>query len=152
MSIGGDRTEHIIWRLQNGGGFTKIKPEVVVLMIGTNNTGHFMQAPAEVAVGIKRILEIIGDQSLQTKVVLHGIFPRGRTEFDEKRLNNQAINQRIRRFADGKKVHGLNIGKVFLEPDSSLSAEIMPDTLHLSELVYQRWAEAIEPKLQEFGL
>ncbi|WP_246117798.1 sulfatase/phosphatase domain-containing protein [Adhaeretor mobilis] len=152
LGISGDRTEHIIWRLQHGGGFSEIKPEVAVLMIGTNNTGHMMQDPAEVAAGIERILEIIADQSPETKVVLHGIFPRGRTELDEQRLNNQAINQRIRRFADGKQVHWLDIGKVFLEPDNSLSAEIMPDALHLSKQGYQRWAEALEPKLQELGL
>ena len=152
LGIGGDRTEHVIWRLQNGGGFHKVHPEVAVVMIGTNNTGHFMQDPAEVAAGVERILKIIARQSPETTVVLHGIFPRGGTPLDKMRLNNQAINQRIRRFADGKKVHWLDIGGTFLEGDDSLTAEIMPDALHLSELGYQRWAEALEPKLKELGL
>ncbi|MGI9455329.1 MAG: GDSL-type esterase/lipase family protein, partial [Aeoliella sp.] len=152
LGISGDRTEHVIWRLQNGGGFNKIKPQVAVVMIGTNNTGHSMQEPAEVAAGVKRILEVIAQQSPDTKVVLHGIFPRGRTPLDAQRLNNQAINQRIRRFADGESVHWLDIGDTFLETDDTLSSDIMPDALHLSEAGYRRWAEALEPKLKELGL
>ena len=158
LGIGGDRTEHVIWRLQHSGGFAKTHPEVVVLMIGTNNTGHFprdhpaYQAPAEVAAGVQRILEIIAQQSPETKVVLHGIFPRGRTQLDPGRLNNHAINQRIRRLADGERVHWLDIADAFLEEDDSLAAEIMPDALHLSEAGYQRWADALEPKLKELGL
>ena len=66
LGIGGDRTEHVIWRLTHG-NLGKIKPKVAVLMIGTNNTGHFDQDPAEVAAGVERILEILerafaGDQ------------------------------------------------------------------------------------------
>ena len=152
LGIGGDRTEHVIWRLQNEGGFEQIQPEVAVLMIGTNNTGHSLQDPQQVAAGVKRILEIIAEQSPQTKVVLHGIFPRGRKALDELRLNNQAINQRIRRFADQEKVFWLDIGGVFIEADGSLSKEIMPDALHLSERGYQRWAEALEPTLHQLGL
>jgi lysophospholipase L1-like esterase len=58
----------------------------------------------------------------------------------------------IRRLADGEGVHFLEIGDVFLEPDGSISKEIMPDLLHLSPAGYQRWAEALAPKLKELGL
>ena len=39
FGIGGDRTEHILWRLQNG-NYDGLSPKLTVLMIGTNNTGH----------------------------------------------------------------------------------------------------------------
>ncbi|NOY43174.1 MAG: sulfatase-like hydrolase/transferase [Planctomycetes bacterium] len=151
LGFSGDRTEHVIWRLQHG-NFAKIKPKVAVLMIGTNNTGHLMQDPAEVAAGVKRILEILAERSPKTRVVLHGVFPRGRTPIDAGRLNNVAINQIIRRFADGKRVQYLDIGDSFLESDGSLSKEIMPDALHLSVEGYKRWAKALEPVLVELGL
>lgn len=151
LGIGGDRTEHVIWRLTHG-NLANIKPKVAVLMIGTNNTGHSMQNPQEVAAGVKRILEILAERTPKTKIILHGIFPRGRDRFDLKRLNNIAINQSIRRFADGDKVHFLEIGDAFLEPDGSLAPEIMPDALHLSEEGYERWAKSLEPKLVELGL
>ena len=151
LGFSGDRTEHVIWRLTHG-NLGKIKPEVAVLMIGTNNTGHKMQDPAEVSDGVGRILEILAERVPDTKVLLLGVFPRGKHEFDEKRLNNLAINQRIRRFHDGDRVHYLDIGSVFLEEDRSLSPKIMPDALHLSEEGYRLWAEAIEPKLRQLGI
>lgn len=151
LGIGGDRTEHVIWRLTHG-NLGKIKPKVAVLMIGTNNTGHFDQDPDEVAAGVEKILEILHERLPETQVVLHGIFPRGGTKFDSKRLNNAAINQRIRRLADGKQVHFLEVGDVFLGEDGTLSRDIMPDLLHLNEEGYRMWANSLEPKLKELGL
>lgn len=151
LGIGGDRTEHIIWRLTHG-GLGKISPGVVVLMIGTNNTGHFMQEPAQVAEGVEEILAILRTRLPSTKVVLQAIFPRGETKFDEKRLNNIAINDRLARMADGDQVIFLEIGDRFLESDGSIDKKIMGDFLHLSPAGYQIWAEALEPTLKELGL
>ncbi|MEM8668190.1 MAG: sulfatase/phosphatase domain-containing protein [Planctomycetota bacterium] len=151
LEISGDRTEHVIWRLTHG-NLGKMKPKVAVVMIGTNNTGHNEQDPSEVAAGIRRILDILEQRLPETKVVLHGIFPRGPSPLDAKRLNNIAINQQIRRFADGDQVHFLEIGDQFLEEDGTISKEIMPDLLHLTTEGYQRWANALEPKLTELGL
>ncbi|MDF1843343.1 MAG: sulfatase-like hydrolase/transferase [Rubripirellula sp.] len=151
LGIGGDRTEHVIWRLTHG-NLGKIQPKVAVVMIGTNNTGHFDQDPKEVADGVERILEILQQRLPDTKIVLHGIFPRGPDSLDLKRLNNVAINQHIRRFADGDRVHYLEVGDQFLEPDGTISKAIMPDLLHLSTEGYERWAKALEPKLKELGL
>ena len=151
LGIGGDRTEHVIWRLTHG-NLGKIRPKVAVVMIGTNNTGHFDQDPVEVAAGVERILQILNERLPDTKIVLHGIFPRGPGSLDAKRLNNIAINQQIRRLADGDRVHYMEIGDQFLEPDGTISREIMPDLLHLSPQGYERWAQTLEPKLKELGL
>ena len=68
------------------------------------------------------------------------------------RLNNVAINQFIRRFADGERVFYQDIGNVFLNEEGVLPREIMPDLLHLSPKGYRRWAEAIESHLKELGV
>jgi lysophospholipase L1-like esterase len=46
-------------------------------------------------------------------------------------------------------VRYLDIGPKFLQPDATISKEIMPDFLHLSEMGYQIWAESMQPLLQE---
>ena len=151
LGFGGDRTEHVIWRLDHN-QLGPNKPKVAVVMIGTNNTGHLMQEPAQVAGGVERILELLAEKTPDTKVLLMGVFPRGQSPFDKGRLNNNGINQRIRRLADGERVHYMDISNQFLEADGTISKTIMPDYLHLSEEGYRRWADAIAPKLAELGM
>ena len=111
-----------------------------------------MQAPAETAAGVERILEIMKEKSPETKVLLLGVFPRGRTPHDAGRITNQGINQIIRRFDDGNHVHYMDVGNIFLDDEGNLPASVMPDALHLSEKGYELWAEAIESKLSALGL
>ena len=104
------------------------------------------------AEGVSKILNILEQKTPETKVLLLGVFPRGKQAFDAKRLNNVGINQRLRRFHDGERVHYLDIGKTFLEEDGTLSEKIMPDLLHLNQEGYRRWADAIEPMLKQLGV
>jgi N-acetylglucosamine-6-sulfatase len=151
LGFSGDRTEHVIWRLEHG-NLAQIKPKVAVMMIGTNNTGHSMQEPREVAAGVRQILKILAERTPQTKVLLLGVFPRGQGPFDEQRLNNVAINDYIQKLDDGQRVYYRDIGDAFLNEDGVLSRDIMPDLLHLSPQGYRLWAEAIEPTLKDLGV
>ena len=151
LGFSGDRTEHVLWRLTRG-NLSHVQPKVAVLMIGTNNTGHHMQEPGEIASGVGAVLDVLRERVPNSKVLLLGVFPRGKDAMDEKRLNNLAVNQYLRRFHDGRRVHYLDIGNAFLESDGTISRKVMPDYLHLSEEGYARWAQAIEPKLAELGL
>ena len=150
----------MIWRLQNG-NFDGLKPKLIVLMIGTNNTGHqnrsipehggavYTSSPEQTAEGVKMILDILGKKMPQTKVLLLGIFPRGATKDDPMRKQNIATNNLISGFADGKRISYMDIGSTFLQPDGTLPKEIMPDRLHLTSRGYQMWADAIEGKVKE---
>jgi arylsulfatase A-like enzyme/lysophospholipase L1-like esterase len=151
LGFSGDRTEHVIWRLTHN-QLGPNRPKVAVVMIGTNNTGHQMQDPDEVAAGIERILKLLAEKSPETRVLLLGIFPRGASPWDPGRVNNVGINQRIRRLADGDRVHYLDLGNAFLASDGTLSREVMPDYLHLSAEGYRRWAQALEPALRRLEL
>ncbi len=46
-------------------------------------------------------------------------------------------------------VRYLDIGGRFLNPDGTISKELMPDFLHLSLRGYEIWAEVIEPVMQD---
>jgi lysophospholipase L1-like esterase len=147
FGIGGDRTQHVLWRVENG-EFEGIKPKAVVLMIGTNNSGAADNSPEQIAAGIKNIISAIHQRSPNTKVLLLAIFPRGATEANNPgRAKNKAVNALIAKFDDGQKVRYLDIGAKFLTADGTLEKSVMPDLLHLNAVSYQIWADAIREPL-----
>jgi len=147
FGISGDRTQHVLWRLQNGEFETT--PKVVVLMIGTNNIGQKdnPDPPSSPVAGIEAILKLIRTKSASTKVLLLAVFPRSEKPDDALRGKVKEINAAIAKFDDGKTVKYLDIGEKFLEPDGTISKAIMPDFLHLTEKGYQIWADAIKEPL-----
>jgi len=146
LGIGGDRTEHVLWRLDNG-NIEGIHPKLAVIMIGTNNSNS--NKPEEIAEGIQLIVKKLQTKLPETKILLLAIFPRGADDNDPKRKINKATNEIIAKLADGKKVYFLDIGPKFVGTDGTLSKEVMPDLLHLNGKSYQTWAESIEPKVKE---
>lgn len=146
LGIGGDRTQHVLWRLDHG-NIDGIKPKLAVLMIGTNNSGA--NSPEEIADGIKAIVEKLRTKLPETKVLVLGIFPRGPDVNDARRKVNEGANAIAQKLADGKHVFYLDIGPSFLADDKTLSKEIMPDLLHLSPKGYQIWADSIEARVAE---
>lgn len=146
LGIGGDQTQHVLWRLGHG-NIDGISPKLAVVMIGTNNA-HSNQ-PAETAAGIGAIVRTLRAKLPETKILLLAIFPRGADDNDALRKKNAEVNQRIQRRLQragaGDTVTFLDIGPKFLDPEGKLTKEIMPDLLHLSPKGYQIWAEAIEP-------
>ncbi|MEY5014547.1 MAG: hypothetical protein RIS92_905, partial [Verrucomicrobiota bacterium] len=92
----------------------------------------------------------IHKRSAETKILLLGIFPRGAGDANNPgRDKNKAVNAIISKFHDGNKIHYLDFGTKFLEPDGTLTKEIMPDLLHLNAKSYQIWADAIAPSLEK---
>lgn len=142
----GDRTQHVLWRLQNG-ELKGISPKVAVVMIGTNNLGS--NKPAEIAEGVTAIVREIQKQSPATKVILFGVFPRGENPADPSRAAIAEINGAISELDDGKTIYYLDIGKEFLQPDGMISRDIMFDYLHLTPQGYKIWADILQPKVGE---
>ena len=148
FGIGGDRTQHVLWRITNG-ELDGIKPKVAVVMIGTNNSGSD-DAPG-IAQGVTKIVQTIHEKSPATKVLLLAVFPRGSKPdgaFNASHEKLKQVNATLAKLDDGKSTFYLDIGEKFLT-NGALKAEIMPDFLHLSKAGYQIWADAITPKLAE---
>ena len=147
MGIGGDRTEHVLWRLDHG-NVDGLSPKVVVLMIGTNNSGGDAYSAEQIGDGIIANVQKLRAKLPDAKILVLAIFPRGENP-NSQREKNAAASERAAKIADGEMVHFLDIGKSFLDENGHLAKEIMPDFLHLSPAGYQIWAESIEPKLAE---
>lgn len=148
IGISGDETQHVLWRLLHG-ELDNMKPKVAVVMIGTNNFGHYPdEKPEWVANGVKKIVDTIHEKLPQTKVLLLGIFPRD-TPNSHYRTLIAETNRIISSYDDGAKTRYLDIGKVFLDAQGNLPPDIMPDKLHPSAFGYDRWYDAMHPLLDE---
>ncbi len=149
LGFSADRTEHVLWRIANG-EFDGYEAKAVVLMIGTNNAGHFPFAeepPEDTIVGVKAILGALRAKQPKAKIVLCSIFPRGAKPSDPIRLRNESVNKEIAKFANGRDVLWCDFGGQFLAPDGTLPAEVMPDRLHPAAYGYEVWASAVLPFL-----
>jgi len=148
FGVSGERTEQLLWRLTNG-ELDAVHPKLVVLMIGTNNIG---QRPADkpewAAAGVAKVLETIHQRLPDSKVLLLGVFPRDLKD-SSKRADVNKINVIISRLDDGHKTRYMDIGRVFLDADGEIPADIMADKLHPTAKGYDLWYDAIHATVKE---
>ena len=147
FGIGGDRTQHVLWRIEHG-ELDGIHPKVIVLMIGTNNTKS--DPATDIAQAIKMIIDVIHARLPDSKILLLAIFPRNKlTDMPRVMDKIHHVNEMISQYADGKTVWYLDIGSKFLGPDGKVHPDVMSDLLHPTEKGYQIWADAMNPTLDE---
>lgn len=147
LGFNGDRTEHVLWRLAHG-EIDNIQPKLLVLLVGTNNAGHRMDKAEDTALGIKTILDVLGEKLPRTKILLLAVFPRSAKQTQKLRVLNEQVNQIIRTYADEKRVFFLDINHQFLDENGRLTSDVMNDFLHPNANQYRVFAEAIESHLQ----
>jgi lysophospholipase L1-like esterase len=139
FGVGGDGTQHVLWRIENG-ELDGIHPKVVVLMIGTNNIGVYHNAPEDILKGETKIVDEIHAKLPQSKLILLGIFPRATAYMGKVK----AVNEELAKLDDGKMTRYLDIGPKFKLPD-----DMTKDMVHINGAGYQVWAETMQPLLEE---
>jgi beta-glucosidase len=159
LGFGGDGTQHVLWRMQNG-EIDNINPKLAVLMIGTNNSGRAPDAE-RIFDGIRAIVCEITNRLPDTKILILGVFPRGSVkqrklqkpiqdaDYNPQWAKLDKTNELVSKLADNEKIYYLNINKAFLNEKGQLKKSAMPDLLHPGEQGYKLWAEAMEPTIIE---
>jgi len=151
FGISGDRTQNVLWRVQNG-ELEGFKAKCIVLMLGTNNlSGGFSirNTNAQTIAGLRLVVNEIRQRQPQAKLLLLGIFERGTTAADPYRPNLKIVNTELAKWADDKNIFFMDIGDKFLLPDGSLNMALMHDPVHPNTAGYQVWAGAIIDKVKE---
>jgi lysophospholipase L1-like esterase len=152
FGISADRTQNVLWRLGHGEA-EGYQPKVVVLMIGTNNTGLERDGtprntPAELVEGVTAVVRELRARFPDAKILFLAIFPRGEKDSPQ-RAQVAEVNRELAKLNDGQHVFFLDIGGRFLDAEGNIPRDIMPDLLHPSLKGYEIWADAIRGPLQE---
>jgi lysophospholipase L1-like esterase len=151
---GGDTTQNILWRIENG-ELDGVHPKVIVLLAGTNNVGNGTPAGDEDATaagitrGVEAIIRLMRTKAPEASIVLMAIFPRN---------DNMAvmpviarINANLSTLADGRKIRFRNINDQLADTDGRLFDGMVNarDKLHPTVRGYQVWADALKPIFAE---
>jgi lysophospholipase L1-like esterase len=148
---GADRTEHILWRLENG-ELDGVNPKVIVILAGTNNIGAQpgdATKVAEITRGLTAILDICRQKAPRATTVLTAIFPRNDNMAVMQEIDQ--VNANLASLADGRTVRYLNVNDKLADRDGRLLAGMMNerDKLHPTLQGYQVWADGLKPILTE---
>lgn len=143
LGISGDRTQHVLWRLDRY-NLERLSPKACVVMIGTNNMGS--NTPPQIAEGVAAVCDRLHEKMPNAKILLLAIFPRDKGA-SRLRAKVNDTNALLAPWAKGHGVTFVDIGKTFLDGNGDIPADVMPDGLHPNEKGYAMWAKAMEPAL-----
>jgi lysophospholipase L1-like esterase/pimeloyl-ACP methyl ester carboxylesterase len=144
FGISGDRTEHLLYRIEHG-NLDPISPEVIVLMAGVNNLykGYTGEETAE---GIEEVVQALREKKPESKIILLGSFPTGPEKDSPQRKEVEILQKNISHLGDEKHVFYRNINQSFLNEDGTINYKtIRKDNVHLIKGGYQVWADEIKP-------
>ena len=148
LGCGGDRTQNTLWIIEKSGILELIKPQVVTIMIGTNNRDRYQATAA----GVKRIVEEVRKRYPEAKILLYAIFPRGKDNSDARRIKNNQANAEIAKLCNGEDIIWVDICQKFLTPEGVLEKSVMPDLLHpRSSKTYSIWGESLRPYFEKYA-
>ena len=151
---GGDRTQNILWRLDNG-ELDGVSPRVIVVMAGTNNLSGNIAADqqdaiaADITRGIAAILDRCRRLAPEARIVLMGITPRN--DNPSYRPVIERINAGLAKMADGSRIRFIDISGALTDANGRLLPGMTDaDNLHLALPGYQVWIKALRPVLVEW--
>lgn len=146
LGISGDRTQHLIWRWENGLA-QALQPEHIVLLIGTNNVGH--DSPEDIAAGIRDLLERLLDHPSEPIVLWSPPF----RALDPEAQGRIAVNRVAELLEDlherERLIHVDLAGAFTLESGRLDERYVRGDGVHLTVEGYRRWAELLAPHLPQ---
>ena len=146
LGFGSDRTQHLLWRL-NDLPMEKIHPKAAVILIGVNNISR--DRPEDIALGVKACVDKAAALYPDMKILLLDIFPV-RDHADPARENIAAVNARLAEmFNDYPNLTLMDLSSLWLDENGDVPKDLMDDGVHPTVFGYKLWAARIEPVIAE---
>lgn len=144
FGIGGDATQHVLWRLSNG-ELDNISPKVIILWVGTNNHGHTAE---QICGGIMAIVQVIKNKLPQAHTLVLGLLPRGKLP-NPLREKNATVNKLVQDALSSLPYASfLDVNPGFVHSNGSISHQDMYDYLHLTSNGYQKVCEPLHEHIK----
>jgi lysophospholipase L1-like esterase len=150
FGFAGDRTENILWRLENG-EFDHMRPKVVVVMAGVNNTG--CNTPEETVQAVRKILGIVRKRLPKAQIVLMGLLPCFEPD-SPRRAEAEKINMllgRVPKNGFGENVHYVEIWDRFLGAGGEIPRSLLSDGLNPTDEGYRILTKAVRPYIEKYA-
>jgi len=147
FGVGGDHTGNLLYRLDNS-AMAALKPRAIVLLVGVNNYFHCADDNAQTFAGIRKVVETLRREYPDARILLNAVLPYGEPQEEFKRVQVRELNRMVATLADGQHVVYRDYGPRLLQPDGTISHEIMADNLHPTPKGYRIWADAMMPDIE----
>lgn len=141
--VAGDRTEHLLWRLDHG-NLAGPPPKLAIVLIGTNDLAHG-RPPELAAEGVRAVLIRLRQKLAASRILLLALTPRGATSEDPLRQEVGVVNDLIKTCADGETIVYADVGGALLDKNGVLSTRLSPDLLHFSGAGYKLIVPKLDP-------
>ncbi len=143
LGFGWDRTENVIWRIEHG-ELDGITPKVIIIMIGTNNTG--LNTPADIAAGIQAVCDAAHNKQPNAKILLLGILTRRDEKPGQHIIEN--VNQLLAaHYSNMAYVTFRDFGSAFRNDDGTPNVALFADGVHINAVGYEILAAKIRSQM-----
>jgi lysophospholipase L1-like esterase len=145
LGFGRDRTENVLWRVEHD-ELDGIRPKVIVIKIGTNNTA-VDNSPADIAAGIEAVCAAAHQKQPQAKILVLGILPRR-----DERPPRPAITEKVNTLL-ASRLSGVpwltfrDFDSAFRSPEGKPDAKLYSDGVHINVAGYQILGTKIREQL-----
>ncbi len=148
LGLSGDRTEHLLWRIQQG-ELAAVQPDVFVITIGINNLNARQHTATETAAGIGAIVAALRAEKPDAHLLLLGPLAGGLTIDAPLRIEFDDLHARIAKLADGTHVFYRDLRELFVDDDGKPNDRVQPDGIHLTDAGLAAWMDDIRPWVLE---
>ncbi len=133
--VGGDGTQHVLWRLKEGKLLDYVQPTKVIILLGTNNIER--DSERDICLAMEQIIDSIRERYPSCAIVVYGVLPRGdkkqRAKINGKIENLNRLLSEIRRPQFSYRY----FGHKFLNENGEWNEEYFDDHVHLNERAHR---------------
>ena len=152
LGYAGDCTEHVLWRVTDGGELSGYTAKAVVVMVGGNNAAIYTKSeegPIRTLYAIIHTLAKIREAQPNAKIIVQSILPRGTDGTDAVRCVNGVVNEDLRKWVEtkGEGYVWCDLTDLFVDKagnDALKTQYFESDKVTLNDAGYTVWANAIK--------